>query len=296
MLESRVGWCAVELLTVLAIVLVVVALLLWGVRSLRGPGPRPTPPGEWHEGDPHAGRIILDLAVEDPGQSAVQRLVADTARRALQADPELSSVEVLDRDGRELGRMDRPGPLPPPTDIPADLHEPHARRDHTPQPVREAMPTGTSRRLPEPDAEIDVSVPGRPIADQFELPEAVRRRVRDPERAIEVVRAILEASSRPVRMQRDVAVTGDTAITVVDTSGHRVADELAQAFMRIQATGAARGVVVRLGYADPALIRHREAAAPHVRHVTVDGIQRMADAVAAGGDPVEFAVGPVVLR
>lgn len=285
-----------ELLTVVVIVLLVVALLLWGVRSMRAPGPRPPTPGEWHPGEPRSERVTLDLTAQDPDHPAVQRLVDDAARRALRTNAELESVEVLDREGRLLGRMVRPGPLPPAAHIPEDLHEPHAPRDHTPQVVRGDGTSGPARRVPEPDPDMDLSVPGRPLADQFDLPSSVRRRVRDPERAIDVVRAILEAAGQPVRQDRDVIVTGDTAIAVVAPTNAPVADELAQAFMRIQATRAARGVVVRLGFADPALIRHREAAAPHVRHVTAEGIQRMADAVEAGGDPVEFAVGPVVLR
>jgi nucleotide-binding universal stress UspA family protein len=285
-----------ELLTVVVIVLLVVGLLLWGVRSMRAPGPRPPTPGEWHPGEPRSERVTLDLTAEDPDHPAVQRLVDDAARRALRTNAELESVEVLDREGRLLGRMVRPGPLPPPADIPDDLHEPHATRDHTPQVVRGEESPGPARPLPEPDPGMDLSVPGRPLAEQFDLPTSVRRRVRDPERAVDVVRAILEAAGRPVHVDREVIVTGDTAIAVVAPTNHPVADDLAQAFMRIQATRAARGVVVRLGYADPALIRQREAAAPHVRHVTADGIQRMADAVEAGGDPVEFAVGPVVLR
>jgi hypothetical protein len=282
-----------EILSVVVIVLLVVALILLLVRSMRGPGPRPTTPGEWQQKAPQAARVRLDLSVEDPDHPAVQRLVNDAARRALRANPELDDVEVHDRDGQLLGRVLRPGPLPPAPSIPEDLREPHSRPDHTPQAVR--GPSRLPQPLPEPDDEIDVSVPGRPFAEQFDLPESVRRRVRDPERPIELVRAILEAAGQPVRTDHDVAVTGDTAVAVVSPGSGSMSEELARAFMRIQASGAARGVIVRLGYVDPALIRHREAAAPHVRHVNTDGIQRMADAVEAGGDPVEFAVGPVVL-
>jgi hypothetical protein len=282
-----------ELLSVAVIVALVIALILLLMRTMQGPGPRRTQPGEWSSTKVDAHVVTLDLTVDDPDRPAVQRLVTDVARRALRADPELDEVEVRDRDGNVLGRLSRPTPLPPPPAIADELREPRAARDHTPQPVR---PAGATARLPEPDAEIDLTVPGQPIADRLDLPASVRSRVRDPERPLDVIRAILEASGRPVRVERGTLVAGDTAIVVVSPGSRAIDAELSDAFMRIQAANVARGVVVRLGYVDPALVRHREAAAPHVRHVTAEAIQRMADAVEVGGDPVEFAVGPLLLR
>jgi hypothetical protein len=293
MLGTPSGRCAVEVFSVVVVVLLVIALILLLIRLMRGPGPRHTPPGEWRSTEIDTGVVTLDLAVEDPDLPAVQRLVNDVARRTLRASPSLDEVEVRGRDGTVLGRVARPAPLPPPPAIPEALHEPRTARDRTPRPVGSG---GGARRLPEPDREIDLTVPGQPIADRFDLPESVRRRVRDPERAIDVVRAILQAAGRPVRMEHGLVVTGDTAIAVVPPSPRAMSEALSDAFMRIQAADVARGVIVRLAYADPELVRHREVAAPHVRHVTADAIQRMADAVEAGGDPVEFAVAPLLLN
>jgi hypothetical protein len=41
-------------------------------------------------------------------------------------------------------------------------------------------------------------------------------------------------------------------------------------------------------------VHRREMLAPHVLHAGPDGIQRMADAVAVGADPLRFAVAPAV--
>lgn len=290
MLENpREMGSVMELLAGIVLALLVVAgIVVWLVRA---PAPELRERGSWHEGEVAARRIALDLGASDPDHPSVERLVQDVARRALREDPELDEVEVTDRDGTVLGRLARPSPLAPGPTLPEQLHEPRARTDHTPRVV--GGPSSSWGELPEPDQDVDISVPGTLFADRFDLPDHVRRRVTDPERPIEVVRAILEAAGRPVHLDRDVAVTGDTAIAIVSVL--RTGEELSEAFMRVHASGAARGVIIRLAYADPELIRHREAAAPHVRHVTAEGIQRMADAVEAGGDPVEFAAGPVVL-
>jgi hypothetical protein len=63
-------------------------------------------------------------------------------------------------------------------------------------------------------------------------------------------------------------------------------DDLARAYLHAQASGARAGLVILLGFADPEEIARREVAAPHVQHVGSRAIQRMADAVAIGADPL----------
>ncbi len=53
--------------------------------------------------------------------------------------------------------------------------------------------------------------------------------------------------------------------------------------------------MVTVGLLDPSDLRRREILAPNVHHVAHDGVQRMADAVAVGADPLAFALGKVVL-
>jgi hypothetical protein len=122
----------------------------------------------------------------------------------------------------------------------------------------------------------------------------VRERVTDPDEPASIVRAILEATGQEVTRNGDLLVCGDSAVAVADV---RVDPEtaLTEAFLRIDATPAKRGIVLRNGYVAPDIVRRREAAARHVRHVGPDGLQRMADAVAAGADPIAFAAGPVTI-
>jgi hypothetical protein len=256
---------------------------------------RTTPPprrGTWEEPET-GGVIVLDLEVDDPDDPTVQRLVQDAGRRALVTHADLESVEVRSRSGATLATVTRTQPVRPEATIPDQLHEPAPPRRHTPDPT---APTGATRDARARDELADVHVPDRPFADRFVLPDAVRAAVRDPDRAIDVVAAILEVAGRPVDRQGDVVVSDDIAVAVVPHLAHGMDEALTRAFLHLRDTAAPRGVVVRLGYVDPAEIRRREAAAPDIRHVTADAIQRMADAVALGGDPIAFAIGPAVRR
>jgi hypothetical protein len=248
--------------------------------------------GTWEEPET-GGVIVLDLEVDDPDDPTVQRLVQDAGRRALVTHADLESVEVRSRSGTTLATVTRTQPVRPEATIPDQLHEPAPPRRHAPNPT---APTGATRDARARDELTEVHVPDRPFADRFVLPDAVRAAVRDPDRAIDVVAAILEVAGRPIERQGDVVVSDDTAVAVVPHLAHGMDDALTRAFLHLRDTAAPRGVVVRLGYVDPAEIRRREAAAPDIRHVTADAIQRMADAVALGGDPIAFAIGPAVRR
>lgn len=67
------------------------------------------------------------------------------------------------------------------------------------------------------------------------------------------------------------------------------------AFLRIRSAGASRGIVLHLTWANPETLRRRELASPDVKHVGPESIQRMADAVVVGADPLGFVLGPAVL-
>lgn len=278
-----------EALAVIGLALLAAALV-WGWRRVTAaarPGPRRT---AW-EGAAAAGtRVVLDLPGADPDDPAVQRLVREAAHRVLAGDRQLDEVEVVARDGALLGRERRPEPLPADVDLPEQLRAPHASPRHGPSPVPPPDP-GHPRYIAEPAPEVRVA----PLAERLDLSPAIRSRITDPDRATDVLRAILEAAGRPVDVDGDLLVSDDVAIAVVDPRGN-TERALNHGFLRIESTSAPRGMIVRLGYVDPALTRRREAAAPHVRHVGTDALQRMADAVAAGADPIAFAAGPVTLR
>jgi len=279
--------------TVFVLVLVVLAgaalaIFLW--RRPDRPPPRRVP---WEPSPAVSGtRVVLDLPGADPEDPAVERLVQDAAGRALRADASVDHVEVIDRQGRLLGRARRPSPLPEDT-VPEQLHEPHVPRSRTPSVVPHPAPSHPHAGPGGLGA--DLSPSARPLADRLDLPLMVRAAIHDPDRPADVLRAILEVSGRDVQMEGDLLVTDDVAIVVVDA--HRDADRaLTHGYLRIQATSAPRGIVLRLGHVDPLVVRRREAAAPHVRHVTIDALQRMADAVAVGADPIAFVAAPPVRR
>lgn len=259
----------------------------WLLRRVTPP-PSPPRPGSWDEPDVDREVIVLDLDVTDPDDPSVQRLVQQVARQALVAH---ERVEVRSRADVVLARLERAPAVQPEPTLPDTLHEPQLAQRHRPQPITQEEPPVLVL-----GDEGQAQVGDRPFADRFELPPEVRRRITDPHRPLDVVAAILEAAGRPVERQEDVITTDGTALTVVEPTGSRADAALTHGFMAIRAVGATRGVVIRLGYVDPAAVRRREAAAPHVRHVTADAVQRMADAVALGGDPLAFVVGPATVR
>ncbi|HSK23179.1 MAG TPA: hypothetical protein VK906_08390 [Egicoccus sp.] len=273
--------------------LLVAAVILLSVWVFRRPSTRRATPQAWGEDRQAAGaRVVLDLVAHDPEDPALQRLVRETAMRAMQSDTTVDRVEVVDADGNVLGSETRPTPLPG-SDLPDELHEPQLRRSRSPSVVPRARPHAGVRR-PDPDA-IDLTTTPQPLADRLTLVADIRRRIRQPDRAVDVVRAILEAAGRPAEVRGDLVVSGDVAIAVVDTHTDPEG-ALTRGYLRIREAGVARGIVLRLGHVDPKLVRRREAAAPHVRHVAVDALQRMADAAAVGADPIAFAAAPAVRR
>jgi hypothetical protein len=267
-----------------------VAVVVWAWRRLSA-ADRPKPRRDaWEEADAGGQRLVLDLPGADPDDPAVERLVQEAAHRVLAADRTLDEVEVVARDGSPLGRVRRPVPVTREVAVPEALREPHAPRRHAPS----AVPTpdaGHPRTIAEPAPTVRTA----PLADRLELSAAVRSRITQPDRATDVLRAILEVAGRHVEADGDLLVSGDVAIAVVDPRD-RAEQALNHGFLRIQATDAARGMILRLGYVDPTLTHRKEAAAPHVRHVGPDALQRMADAAAVGADPIAFAAGPVRLR
>jgi hypothetical protein len=70
------------------------------------------------------------------------------------------------------------------------------------------------------------------------------------------------------------------------------AEMLNHAFLRVHGTGTERRLVVGFGCFDTWDVRRREIHAPDVRHVGPRGVQRMADAVALGIDPLRSVLGP----
>jgi hypothetical protein len=276
-----------EVLLAIVLVALVLAAVVALVRRPVAPSPRRS---AWSAPDPTGARVVLDLDAADPEHPSVRRLVDEAGRRALARDRSLERVVVEARDGRPLGEVERPRPLPPSATLPDSLEVSHGTRPSPPSPVGHDEVDGP-RRPPEPAPE----VVALPLADRLDLPPSVRARVADPDRATDVVVAILAEAGSAATVDGDLIRVGDVALVIVDPR-RDPERALTYGFLRIQGTDAARGIVLRLGYVDPQLVRAREAAAPHVRHVGPDGLQRMADAVTAGArDPLAFLLGPATV-
>ncbi len=266
---------------VLVGLVVLVAIVFWlSKRSAHGV----TPPA------PRVGddRVVLDVTVDDPREPAVQRLALDAGRRALAADPEgPSSITVLDRTGRHLVELHRHETAHRVIELPEALHEPHRPHRHVPTPVGH----DAADRLPELHHQVTHAAVGpRRFADRYQLDGRIRRLITDPDDPSDVVRAILIAGGRPAHVSGDLVVSGDTAVTVAAMIDDPEA-ALSAAVLRLSLSGAPHGIVIRLGYADPRLVRRRDAATPGVELTDANAVQRMADAVHLGVDPLRFAVG-----
>lgn len=286
------------LLGVLA-VLLFVFVVIWVVRALgrtEEPGPSPR---AWESRDPTGSVVVLDMVPEDPEHDSVRRLVEEVGRRALLSEPELDEVEVRDRDGRVLGTVRPPPPLPAELSLPPDLHEPHTRPSRVPDPVPHQTPAdrpGAGRRPPAPPDDEPLESVHRLFSEQFDLAADIRSRLRHPDDPVETIRAILDAGGYTPEVSGDLLRLEHVAIIVLPDLWQNADDALARGFLRIQRAQVERGVIVHLGWMNPEALRRREVAAPNVRHVGPEAIQRMADAVASGADPISFAIGPAVVR
>jgi len=241
----------------------------------------------------HVATVTLEVDEGDPASPAVQRLVHEAALGIFRSAPDAREVEVRTRAGTILGRVSRETPPPRELTVSPVLHEPHVRRTHVPDVL-----SGLCGSEPAPGQIRDRHTPGelapphRPLIDQFDLPEAVRTGIGDPDDPIDLVRAILEAAGVRCEIDGDLIQIGDSALVILRASGDVVIghEALNHAYLRVIRSGAQRGLVIALGFMDPREVKRRELLAPQVLHAGPDGIQRMADAVSLGADPLRFGV------
>lgn len=129
--------------------------------------------------------------------------------------------------------------------------------------------------------------------DRLALPETVRSRLSDDPSLAEVVGAILATAGRDVAVDQDVVRVGDRVVVALESTDP---DELSAAFLRYRASGAGSGVVVSRRAVPASEVNRREMLAPDLRYAPPGALQRMADALAVGGDPITFALGPPQVR
>jgi hypothetical protein len=241
----------------------------------------------------HVAAVTLEVDEADPGPPAVQRLVNETALGIFRAAPDAQEVEVRTRAGTILGRVSREAP--PPRELTSSplLLEPHIRRAHVPDVLGGLYETEPA---PKPMRDLqssgELAPPHPPLLDQFDLPETVRTEIHDPDDPVDLVRAILEAAGVRHEIDGDLIVAGESAVVILRASGDVVVghDALNHAYLRVLRSGAQRGFVIALGFMDPREVKRREMLAPQILHAGPEGIQRMADAVSLGANPLRFAI------
>ena len=242
--------------------------------------------------------VTLEVDVADPGSPAAQRLVHEMALGIFRTAPDARDVEVRTRAGTFLGRVSRETPPSRELTVSPWLHEPHIRRTHVPDVLGGLYGSEPVPRPPDRHTQDELTPPHRPLIDHFDLPESVRTRIDDPDDPIDLVRAILGAAGVPCEIDGDLIRGGESTLVILRASGDIVIgrEALNHAYLRVVGSGAQRGSVIGLGYMDPREVKRREMMAPQVLHAGPDAIQRMADAVALGADPLRFAVAIPVSR
>jgi hypothetical protein len=264
-----------------------------------------TPPHADMPGIPVREAVVrLDVEGGDPDAPEVQRLVREVAARTFASMPDLEDLVVRGRSGRLLGSSQRPHPAPiPPGGLDpllAPFPSPSFPRGPRPSEHVEVASLMDPRVAPPQLKQVfeDTTRPKRqPLADLLDLPSGVRDRLGDPDDAVEIVRALVEAAGLPVQVQDDVLLSQGQAIVVLRSRfGEPVTPPmLNHAYRRFIQSGASRGVVLSPGFMQFLDVRRREFLDPALLHSGPEGIQRMADAVALGGNPMNFAAGPALI-
>lgn len=225
--------------------------------------------------------VVLDLDAVDPSAPAVRRLVDEVVAAVLATDPDVPGVEVRDRSGSLIAIVE----------IPAV-----GGGDVAVDGVRGGVAGRVARAGTSDDLELrdrDPFATTGSLRDRFELPISVTDRLPPRAGLVDLVRALLEAAGRPVDVQETVLVSGDEAVVALESAG---VEALNAGFLRYRSSGAARGVAVSLQEVSPREVQRRESLAPDLRYGGPAAIQRMADAVAVGADPLRFALGPPTVR
>lgn len=293
-----------------AVVVVGVVLAIVARRGGRpaGPGARVAAPGappvQVIEG---RAVVTLEISPPDPQSPAVRRLVHDTAGRAFADMPEAQEVEVRAASGEVLGVVPRQAAIRPESELPGHLYEPRTRRsvgpdlsrhlgedDRAPEPAEARAERPAGPEPVEPGERITERGESRAVAERFDLSPAVRERLRSPDDAVDLVRAILEAGGMEPSVEGDLIRVGDLSVVVVRAPGGGAIgrEALNRAYLVHQKAGARRKLVVAVGYLDMREVRRRQALDPKVTYIGSAGVQRMADAVELGLDPIEFATAP----
>jgi len=276
--------------TIIVMAIVVVGGMFLILRSGGGAG---RGDAQAHGGPGATHTVTLDVAGGSPDDPGVRRMVNSIATRVFSSMDQVQVVRVVRRDQVELGTVRRSVGLAGHVADVDRLRAPAARGGHVPDPT-------DRERVHHPEVhhdQVDLTPPTpRTLLERFELPDSVVAALGDQQSPVDVVRAILVAGGRSAEVNGDVVLSGDDAIIVVGGFDGRpvVAEDLSRAYLHFEASGATRGIEVCLGPYDHADAHRRELLVPVLGHVGPDAVQRMADAVALGGDPLAFVLEPAI--
>lgn len=285
---------------ILALVGAVVAVLWLGFVLAAKPTRRrragPTTSSDPQVSFPRPGQAVAILPVtaglSSPGTT---RLVDEFATSVLERFPDARHVEVRTPNGLSLGTRSRSRPRQMPTVRSAPLPQVGAtprvsRLPAIPLPSRSpsVAPASARGELPAP----------RPLADRLELPTCLRAGVADPDDPADIVEQILRAGGHLPERSGDLLRLNDQVLVVLRVPvGSMVGrDDLNRAYAEFGDSGAFWGMVVAAGYFPSREISRRQAMAPQLRYAGFSDLLRMADAAAAGADPLAFATAARVTR
>lgn len=252
---------------VVALVVILAVAGLWArARAQSRQEPAAPPP----LADPGATShtVALDVAQppdDDRDRAAARRLADETIAAVLSANPQVSEVRVLSREGTVLAHYQTATGEAAPIDAPT----------------------------PGPEGLGGDPAPERSLADRLDLAEGIRSQLKDPDDPVGLVQAILEAGGYRTRREDNVIRAGDQTVIVIAAAPEVPVTrrDLNEAWFAFKASGAREGLVLTTGVLNPQEARRRELMAPTLHHVGPEGIQRMADAASLGGDPLHFAAG-----
>lgn len=243
--------------------------------------------------------VTLEVAADDAREPRVARLMEDAAARIFAAMPSVQMVQIMNTAGVSLGRRER-APATREVAIPDFLHEPHMKRrtSSIPDAPTTAGPSGSlSAAMGRTGYAVESFQRERgPIADRFDLPDRISSRLADRDDPVELVRAIMDAADLAPVVDDDVVLVGDRAIILLAEPGFAASSTaiLNHAFIRFRASQARSAFAISFGFLDPIEVTRREIFEPALVHLGPDAVQRMADAVALGADPLRFARSPAL--
>ena len=278
-------------LLVAALIVLLIGILI-GVKPRRGvPGSAvPAAVPDLRVSFPRTGQAVVILPVRAGTSSPVAaRLVDEVAMSVLESFRDAQDVEVRTPAGALLGSRRRSHSRTTPAFQPALRPE---RSPPAASPLRLRRPLAAKA-----SARVDLPVP-RSLADRLELPALLRAVLADPDDPIDIVEQLLRAAGhRPDRAGNLLRLDGHALVVLRVPVGSRVpGEELERASAQFNNNGSPRGLVVAAGYFRSREIARRQAIDPNLRHAGLRDLQRMADAAAAGMDPLAFAMPPRATR